>query len=121
MKSKFSKRQKLIFTATNPSVEGFTEDGINTSLQEIKRLDQKCRGSYFNMKPVLGEEEYFACSPSGKKKFFDYNFAFPSDHKRFMIWKNTAKQAAKLWSLGKCKEAVALDKYNWNINYYGTW
>ncbi len=109
-----TKRQKLIASATEPSVSNFLEDGIKTSILEIKNISAKTRGKYFDLYNIIGCTEFFSCSPNGKKVYFEYEFCHPCDEKTFKIWKATARKAARLHAKGEIHLAQDIDKDNWN-------
>jgi hypothetical protein len=94
MKHNLTKRQKFIAAAAVP-----TTYGGGVSRQEVKDTKLLARGHYWDE----GEDydQYCAYSPTGRRKYFTYNWFSWGTKKQKARWKQRAKQAARFWAEGR--------------------
>lgn len=107
-KQKMNKKQRYIAACVNPYYNRFA------SKSEVKEAKLLARGKYWledSQFGCSGEEDYdtfCAYSPTGKRYYFCFDWYYPATKKQQDRWKKEVRQAARLWSKGKCKEALQL-------------
>lgn len=89
MKKKLTDRQKNLAGDQNPTYGGYS------TWPEVKKAKIAARGRYWHREDFA---EFCAFTPDGKREYFGYDDE----------WINEVKKCARLWSLGKKKEAYEL-------------
>ena len=95
MKKKLTDRQKRLASDQYPTYGG------QATWPEVKRAKIAARGRYWHWNDF---EQFVAYTPDGKREYFVYDDE----------WKNEVKKCARLWSLGKKKEAIELYDSYWD-------
>lgn len=93
---KLTSRQKLLASCNNPYWGGFSNK------EEVKMAKCAARGHYWIDKQF---EEYFAMSPTGRRKYIEYIVYSWATEKVKKEWIRLSKRAAKLWAKGSYKES----------------
>ena len=87
-------RQKNLASDQYPTYGGYA------TWPEVKKAKEAARGKYWHR---FDFEDFVAFSPDGKRKYYVYD----DD------WIKEVKKCARLWSLGKRKEAEELYESYW--------
>jgi hypothetical protein len=110
-KKRITLRDKRIASLARPTY------GEYATKEEVKKVKAKVRGHFWHDDDMAKgwDPQYVSYSPSGHRRYYEYNLYSWMTKESFAIYKMLSKKAARLWALGKKKQSEQAERDMWNI------